>query len=41
MIVAQQVLGPDGRLYPERLDDMTWENDRGIYRVYGPAKYTK
>lgn len=26
-----------GRVYPERLDDLTWENDRGIYRVYGPA----
>lgn len=26
-----------GRLYEERLDDMTWENDRGIYRMYGPA----
>ena len=26
-----------GRLYPERLDDLTWENDRGIYRIYGPA----
>ena len=26
-----------GRHYPERLDDITWENDRGIYRLYGPA----
>ena len=26
-----------GRIYPERLDDLTWENDRGIYRFYGPA----
>ena len=26
-----------GRLYPERLDDLTWENDRSIYRIYGPA----
>lgn len=26
-----------GRLYPERLDDLAWENDRGAYRVYGPA----
>ena len=26
-----------GRIYPERLDDLTWENDRGIYRMYGPA----
>jgi hypothetical protein len=26
-----------GRLVPERKDDITWENDRGIYRIYGPA----
>ena len=26
-----------GRLYPERKDDYAWENDRGAYRVYGPA----
>lgn len=26
-----------GRIFPERLDDLTWENDRGIYRFYGPA----
>ena len=26
-----------GRMYPERADDITWENDRGIYRMYGPA----
>lgn len=26
-----------GKMYPERADDITWENDRGIYRVYGPA----
>lgn len=26
-----------GRLYPERKDDIAWENDRGAYRVYGPA----
>ena len=26
-----------GRLFPERSDDMTWENDLGIYRMYGPA----
>lgn len=26
-----------GQVWPERLDDMTWENDRGIYRMYGPA----
>ena len=26
-----------GRHYPERVDDMTWENDRMAYRAYGPA----
>ena len=26
-----------GKCYPERADDITWENDLGIYRVYGPA----
>jgi hypothetical protein len=26
-----------GRVYPERKDDYAWENDRGAYRVYGPA----
>lgn len=26
-----------GRQYPERLDDVAWENDRTAYRCYGPA----
>lgn len=26
-----------GRYYPERLDDIAWENDRVAYRAYGPA----
>lgn len=26
-----------GRQYPERLDDIAWENDRIAYRIYGPA----
>lgn len=26
-----------GKIYLERADDLTWENDRGIYRMYGPA----
>lgn len=26
-----------GRQYPERVDDVAWENDRTAYRVYGPA----
>ena len=27
----------DGRLYPWRVDDFAWENDRCAYRAYGPA----
>ena len=26
-----------GKVYPIRKDDLAWENDLGIYRVYGPA----
>ena len=26
-----------GRLVSERKDDIAWENDRGAYRIYGPA----
>lgn len=26
-----------GRCYPERLDDIAWENDKAAYRAYGPA----
>lgn len=26
-----------GRQYPERIDDIAWENDRTAYRIYGPA----
>ena len=26
-----------GRVYPERLDDLAWENDRVAFRAYGPA----
>ena len=26
-----------GRQYPERVDDMAWENDRVAFRCYGPA----
>ncbi len=26
-----------GSFHPERRDDFAWENDRGCYRVYGPA----
>lgn len=26
-----------GRVFPERKDDLAWENDRSAYRAYGPA----
>lgn len=26
-----------GRVFPERKDDLAWENDRAAYRAYGPA----
>lgn len=26
-----------GRHYPERMDDIAWENDKAAYRAYGPA----
>lgn len=26
-----------GKMYPMRKDDIGWENDRGMYRIYGPA----
>ena len=26
-----------GRFYPQRADDLAWENDRNAWRVYGPA----
>ena len=28
-----------GRQYPERLDDIAWENDKAGYRLYGPALF--
>ncbi len=33
----QPVISAFGAFYKERADDITWENDRSIYRVYGPA----
>lgn len=30
-----------GRLYPERADDMAWENEVNGYRAYGPATQAK
>lgn len=26
-----------GKYYPERMDDIAWENDKAAYRAYGPA----
>ena len=26
-----------GKMYPERVDDIAWENERTAYRLYGPA----
>lgn len=40
---AEQLLANDraprayARLLPERKDDLAWENDKGAYRIYGPA----
>lgn len=30
-----------GRYYPERVDDVAWENDRAAFRTYGPALQAK
>lgn len=30
-----------GRIYPERADDIAWENETAGYRVYGPATQAK
>lgn len=30
-----------GRQYPDRLDDIAWENDKAAYRAYGPALQKK
>lgn len=30
-----------GRHYPERVDDIAWENDRTAFRAYGPALQAK
>ena len=34
---VQQSVIACGRQYPERLDDMAWENDKVGFRAYGPA----
>ena len=30
-----------GKQYPERVDDIAWENDKSAYRLYGPALQAK
>lgn len=30
-----------GKVYPERMDDLAWENDRVAYRAYGPTLQAK
>jgi len=30
-----------GRVYPERADDLSWENDKAGFRAYGPATQKK
>lgn len=34
-------LDVNGRIYPEREDDLAWENDRNAWRVYGPKMHNK
>jgi hypothetical protein len=36
-IVSNQRPAVFGALFPNRADDLTWENDRSAYRAYGPA----
>ncbi len=36
-IPAPMTYSVHGNLYPIRKDDIAWENDKGAYRVYGPA----
>ncbi len=34
-------LDANGRIYPNREDDLTWENDRNAWRFYGPKMHNK
>ena len=34
-------LDVNGRIYPNREDDLTWENDRNAWRLYGPKMHNK
>lgn len=31
----------NGRIYPNREDDLTWENDKSAWRMYGPKMHAK
>ena len=34
-------LDVNGRIYPNREDDLAWENDRNAWRIYGPKMHNK
>ncbi len=34
-------LDVNGRIYPNREDDLAWENDRNAWRLYGPKMHAK
>lgn len=34
-------LDVNGRIYPNREDDLTWENDKNAWRFYGPKMHSK
>ncbi len=36
-IPSDYVHTANGRVYPDRMDDLAWENDRNGWRAYGPA----
>ena len=40
-IAAAVLSSVSGRMYPERLDDISFENDRIAFRLYGPALQRK
>jgi len=38
---ADYRLDVNGRIYPNREDDLTWENDKNAWRFYGPKMHNK
>lgn len=36
-----QRLDCNGRIYPDREDDLTWETDKSAWRMYGPKMHSK